>query len=317
MELAFNPPLDIPLWAESLEFWSHGDGRTHRFRLSYRDEGGVHYYIEFPARAYRGWQRFAATIPQRIEMDRPFAERYRRLRLVSLIILDSGPGRIRDRPTGPATIPDAGRITRYHFASFAAARIRRTLENEREWWAFRRIYGFERLDIPALTVRFYGMTNQRIESLAYPSTNGTEEDGYLSLRAGLVRGGPRRIILRFPAPLPTGVCRMLVLTVHGNARRERLLLLTRNYENRHFLFDLGRIGFSGPRKLYLRVPESVVQGSRNIAAEKGLLLLELIIEPEADAVGEVLLGLDNLAVIEDIGEYLFEGVELLDQWGRP
>lgn len=302
VSLTFTNEIEVPLWAESFEFWSLEHGQHHRFRIEYRDASGKHFFIDFGKTSHKGWYRFAKTIPQRIAKGEPFSRRYRKLWIVRLLILDDHAGR--------------SRSALYHLANLGVSRVRRTLSNRLEHWRYRRMVDFSALVLPGLKRRVTGFKRLSLTTAQSPQrlSNRLGSD-YLQVRGTASQTGIQRIRIRLPANLRTRICRSILLSVLGNAGKETIFVLVRSLDRKYYLIRLGVINFSGWRKLQVTVPRWITQKTHRLKEKRGLSLQELLILPHSErTVADVDLGLDTLAVVEDIGEELFLGIELTDLW---
>lgn len=296
--LVFRKPLEVPLWAESIEFWGHGHGLRHGYRLVYRDESGQNYQLDFGMTSHYGWRRFAAALPMRQDESRPFSVRYRRLWITGLVIMDDH--------------AREGRPTLYHLANLAASRIRRTLDNQKEFWKFRRLHMFENMS--TVKTRLFGYTNEKIGLLA--GDHGAGQHQALTLRAEWTQEGLHKTIVRFRTPLHADICRKIVLNVRGQSRHERIHVLVRNVLREYFLLSAGEIDFSGWQKISLTVPYWIVQQTRNIAEKRGLDILEILVEPGPAVYARD--GLDlafgTIGAVEDSGTFLAPALDILERW---
>lgn len=306
VSLVFATPIELPLWAESIEFWGHGHGIRHGYRVIYRDEAGQHHSLDFGTTSHYGWRRFSAAIPLRADLNRPFSERYRKLFLTSLVVLD-------DHASRSAT-------TVLHLANLAVSRIRRTLANQKEFWQFRRLFSFDPFSLPAIATRFHGYTNIRVRAVRisppelaqapHPLKSG------LVLQADWLSQGMHRTILRFRTPLEARVCRHVILTVRGSQRHERLWILVQNTLGEHFLLRAGIVDFEGWHKISLEIPHWIIQKSANVTEKRGLYIRDILIEPAEPIIARD--GLDlafgSVSVVEDTEDFLAPALEILEKW---
>jgi len=307
--LVFNEEIEIPIWAESIEFWGHGAGNRHGYRLVYRDEEGQHYTMDFGMTAHYGWHRFSATIPIRITELFNFAQRYSKLYITELIVLD-------DFAVG-------GRKSIVHITNLAVSRIRRTLENQKEFWMYNTHLSFDSGD-PNIEVRALGYTNvrARVEAAEEPELGQADPPiaNVFALSADYLSWGLHRIILRFQQAIEVKVCRKIVLTVRGEGRGERISLLVQNGYDEYFLLRLGVISYLGWQKITVDVPYWVIQQRTldELDERRPLRLLELIVEP-----GEhtpmyiqrqgIHLAIGRFGVVEDRGTLVSPTLETYDR----
>jgi hypothetical protein len=304
--LVFTTPIEIPLWAESIEFWGHGHGIRHGYRIIYRDEEGQHFTLDFGTSTHYGWRRFAASIPIRAELNRPFSERYRKLFVVALVILD-------DHASTEQT-------TVLHLANLAVSRIRRTIANQKEFWQFRRLFTFDPFSLPAITTRFHGYTNFRVFPTRAMPTNLAQAahplTSSLSLQADWVTQGIHRVILRFRTPLRANICRRIILTVRGSQGLERIWVLVKNVFGEHFLIRGGLVDFVGWQKISLEIPSWIIQHTSNVTEKRGLFIHDILIEPSELIIARegLDLAIGSVSVVEDTGDFLAPALEILQKW---
>ncbi|HOG64780.1 MAG TPA: hypothetical protein PLM00_01330 [Spirochaetota bacterium] len=306
VNLEFLHPIELPLWAESIEFWGHGHGIRHGYRVIYRDEAGQHYTLDFGTTRHYGWRRFSATIPLRADTSRPFSERYKKFFITALVVLDDNASR--QKPT------------LLHLANLAVSRIRRTLFNQKEFWQFRRLVTFDAFTLPALATRFHGYTNVSVlttrvtpsglSKAAHPLFSGLE------IRADWVPEGSHRAIVRFQTPLKANVCRKIILTVKGTRRHERLWVLVQNLTGSYYLLRAGQVDFDGWQKLSLDIPYWIIQQTGNITESRGLLIREILVEPAEPMMARDGLSLmfGSISVVEDMGDFQAPALEILEKW---
>jgi hypothetical protein len=308
--LVFKEEIPIPIWAESIEFWGHGAGNRHGYRIVYRDEEGQHYTMDFGMTAHFGWQRFSAAIPIRVTELFNFAQRYRKLFITELIVLD-------DFAVGD-------RKSIIHVTNLAVSRIRRTLANQMEFWMYNNLLSFDSGTPPNIEVRALGYTNVRagVEVAEEPELLGADPPitSFFTVSADYLAQGLHRIILRFPQAFEINVCRKIVLSLRGEARGERISLLVRNAYDDYFLLRLGAVTYLGWHKITVDVPHWVIQRRQTTYYDdrRRLRLLELIIEPgEATPLHTrregIHLALGRFGVVEDMGTLV---TPTLEAFGR-
>ena len=298
--LTFKEEIAVPIWAESIEFWGHGAGNRHGYRLVYRDEEGQQYTMDFGMTAHYGWKRFAAAIPMRANSLLNFAQRYRKLFITELIVLD-------DYAVG-------ARISIIHVTNLAVSRMRRTLENQAEFWMYTTSLAFDSGE-SNLEVRALGYTNlrARVEADASPALRGADPPiaNVFAVDADYLAWGLHRIILRFPQAIAARGCRKIILTLRGEGRGERISLFVRNAQDEYYLLRLGAVSYQGWQKISVDVPPWVVAPRKQspFDARHALNLLELIIEPGEDAPLHtqkegIHLALGRFGVVEDRGSFV-------------
>jgi hypothetical protein len=300
--LVFTDEPPIPTWAESIEFWGHGIGIRHGYRLVYRDEAGQHFTLDFGMTNHYGWKRFAAAIPLRAMERLSFAERYRALRLVELVILDD--------------YANATRRSLIHLTNLAISRIRRTMENQQEFWVHTPVYVFNQDTLPNIQMRAFGYTNFRANPVSADSAGlkdaATPVENVLVLDADYSAQDLHRIVLRFTPPASIEVCRKIILTLRGERRGEKVSLVVKNSYGDHFLVRFGEIQFTGWQKITADVPEWVIQHTRIAKGTYPLTFLELLIEPGAEPYFRegVHLAIGGISAVEDTGTPPLPAIEV-------
>jgi len=298
--LVFTNEPPIPNWAESIEFWGHGIGIRHGYRLVYRDEAGQHFTMDFGMTSHLGWKRFAAAIPLRTMERLNFAERYRALRLVELVILDD--------------YANAARRSCIHLTNLAISRIRRNLENQQQFWKFTPLYVFNR-DMTNMQTRVFGYTNFRA-ALAPADSAGlrgaaTPVENALLLDADYSAQDLHRIVLRFTPPASIDVCRKIILVLRGERRGEKVSMVVKNSYGEYFLVRFGEVRFTGWQKITADIPEWVVHHTRIPSGTYALSVLELLIEPGNGPYFKegIHLAIGSISVVEDTGTVPLPAIE--------
>jgi len=306
VQVTFKEEIEIPTWSESIEFWGHGIGIRHGYRLVYRDEEGQHYTMDFGVGAHYGWKRFAATIPLRLDEQLSHAQRYRRLFITELVILD-------DHAAGE-------RRSCIHLTNLAVSRIRRTLDNQDDFWVYRPLYAFDQESVRLMQIRAFGYTNlrARAEEAEEPALASADPPirSLLAVDADYIPQDLHRIVFRFPRELESldlEVCRKFVVTLRGENRGERAFLLIRNTLNEHFLLQLGELSYQGWQKITIETPPWVVQRTRSAHEKRSIRLVELIIESGNNPFSRegMHFALGRIGVVEDRGSFFIPDLEIL------
>ncbi len=295
IDIIFKTPLRIPLWAESLEFWSHGYGKSHKFRLVYIDSDKREYSLDLRVKKYYGWKRFTANIALRSSQHLSFAERYRQIWLKKMVILDD--------------LSNSKKYSLYHLANIGVSRIRRDLKNLNEQWRYRQVFDFD--SNSNLSFKFFSYTNGQA------TLEQTPDKKYLQLKADPIKQGFKRIIIRFGKNLQINLTRYLVFHLKGSGAGEKIYFLLRNIDNKYFVIGTENIHYTGWKKLYLRIPRWVKQTSRALINKTGFELLQIMIEPPTnDSHKKLNLAFDSFGVVEDINDKFFMGIEMKDSWEK-
>ena len=302
VHIIFKKPILLPLWSESLEFWAHGAGKPMLFKMVYKDASGKHYTLDFGRSTFSGWYRLSKAIPQRQMLSKPFSFRYQKLWLVKIIILDNIAGRRRK--------------SLYHLTNLAVSRIKRNLKNYWEFWTYKKLLDFNADTFKLFRYRFVGFTNKTISLKQYnPALKQKFSTDYLQIKADLNKSGSNHFILRFKKYIRTAICRKIILSIKGGGRGESVYLIVRNMKKQYYMLKFGDINFSGWRKIYVTIPYWVIQKTKYITDDKGLQLLEFIIKPKKNyRVKTMLLGFDNLGIVEDRGTFFYEGMKYEKMW---
>jgi len=295
INITFKTPIKIPLWAESFEFWSHGYGKSHKYRLVYIDSDKREYSVDLRVKKYYGWKRFSANIELRSNKKLSFAGRYRQIWLKQLIILDD--------------LSTKKKYSIYHIAKIGVSRIRRNLINKNEQWRYRPIFNFNSRD--NLTFKFFSYTNG--QAIIKQKQNKI----FLQLKADPIKQGFKRVIIRFGKNPHLNLSRYLIFHLKGDGAGERVYFLLRNINNKYFLIGTENIYYTGWKKLYLRIPRWVKQKRYTLINKTGFELLQIMIEPKKnDTRKKIDLALDNLGIVEDISDKFFMGIEMKNSWDK-
>ena len=151
--------------------------------------------------------------------------------------------------------------------------------------------------------RFEGSPNDK-EALPEEEALGiaTPDDFVLGVKASFFRRGNAELYIQPIRPLQVpGITKTISLWVVGRNFNHRLSVVVSDYFGNMNILEMGKLNFSGWKRLTVAVPPTIVQRDYHYNDRMGLQILGFVIEPELmETFGTYYVYFDDLRVYTDL-----------------
>lgn len=145
----------------------------------------------------------------------------------------------------------------------------------------------------------------------------TPDDYVLGVKASFFRRGDMEIYIQPIRPLQVpGITKTLSVWVVGRNFNHRLNVVVADYFGNINVLDMGRINFSGWKRMTVAVPPTVVQRDYHYNDRMGLQILGFMIEPDMmETYGTYYVYFDDLRAYTDLfAEQSRDPDDMVDSW---
>lgn len=145
----------------------------------------------------------------------------------------------------------------------------------------------------------------------------TPDDYVLGVKASFFRRGDMQIYIQPIRPLQVpGITKTISLWVVGRNFNHRLNVVVADYFGNVNVLDMGRINFSGWKRMTVAVPPTIVQRDYHYNDRMGLQILGFLIEPDMmEAYGTYYVYFDDLRAYTDLfAEESRDPDDMVDSW---
>jgi len=166
--------------------------------------------------------------------------------------------------------------------------------------------------------RFEGSPNDK-EALPEEEALGiaTPDDFVLGVKASFFRRGNAELYIQPIRPLQVpGITKTISMWVVGRNFNHRLSVVVSDYFGNMNILEMGKLNFSGWKRLTVAVPPTIVQRDYHYNDRMGLQILGFMIEPELmETYGTYYVYFDDLRVFTDLfAEESRDPDDMVDSW---
>lgn len=145
----------------------------------------------------------------------------------------------------------------------------------------------------------------------------TPDDYVLGVKASFFRRGNAEIYIQPLRPLQVpGIAKTISMWVVGRNFNHRLSIVVADYFGNVNVLEMGKLNFSGWKRLTVAVPPSIVQRDYHYNDRMGLQIMGFIIQPDMmETYGTYYVYLDDLRVFTDLfAEESRDPDDMVDSW---